>query len=112
MLLVRVAIFCSCIISSPPSTLLYHFLFETSREQDIGGPATGEDSEAYVLDLEDFADLDDNFSSQILSLIITPCATNVELAVTVSDAVGSPTSVTCGQQGETCDASGKCRRVV
>ncbi|CBN78765.1 conserved unknown protein [Ectocarpus siliculosus] len=73
--------------------------------QEIGGPHTGDfDSDDYVLDLEDFASLDDSFAGELVSRISIACANNVEIAVVVSAAAGVPTALEC--EGETCTADG------
>lgn len=79
-----------------------------SGGQDIGGPAEGEDSDDFVLDLEDFSELDDTLTAQILSLIVHACATNVVISITTESAACDPTAVTCNPVGETCEASGEC----
>ncbi|CAN0149549.1 unnamed protein product [Ectocarpus sp. 12 AP-2014] len=73
--------------------------------QEIGGPHTGDfDPDDYVLDLEDFASLDDSFAGELVSRISIACANNVEIAVVVSTAAGVPTALEC--EGETCAAEG------
>ncbi|CAM9435662.1 unnamed protein product, partial [Pylaiella littoralis] len=69
--------------------------------QAIGGPHTGDvDDEDYVLDLKDFADLDDTFADELVSRISIACANNVEVTGVVATGVGTPTSLACA--GTTC----------
>ncbi|CAM9230967.1 unnamed protein product, partial [Scytosiphon promiscuus] len=80
---------------------------DTTREvpparQAIGGPHTeGYDIDDYVLDLEDFANLDESFAEELVSRIVTACANNVEITAVV---VGTPTSLVC--EDDTCDTHG------
>lgn len=63
--------------------------------------------DAYVLDLADFGDLDDSFATEIVSRIVTSCATNVKIAAINSENVGAPTHLVCAGSGETCEVSGE-----
>ncbi|CAM9553749.1 unnamed protein product, partial [Hapterophycus canaliculatus] len=70
--------------------------------QAIGGPhAEDYDIDDYVLDLEDFGNLDESFAEELVSRIVTACANNVEITAVV---LGTPTSLVC--DGDTCSADG------
>lgn len=77
------------------------------KSQDIGGPHTGDvDEEGYVLDLDDFSDLDETFAEELVSLISIACANDVEVTGVVAAAAGTPTSLAC--DGEECFSDGEC----
>lgn len=74
--------------------------------QAIGGPHTGDvDDEAYVLDLEDFDDLDDTFAGELVNRISIACANNVEVTGVIATGVGKPTNLAC--TGSTCTSDGE-----
>lgn len=74
-----------------------------TKSQAIGGPHAGDyDIDDYVLDLEDFANLDESFAEELVSRIVTACANNVEIKAVVA---GNPTGLVC--DGDTCAADGE-----
>lgn len=77
------------------------------RNQDIGGPATGDDDTAYVLDLDGFLELDDSFATDVVSRMVLPCATNVVITGALTDVAGPPMDLSCDGVGVTCEADGK-----
>lgn len=77
------------------------------RNQDIGGPATGDDDGMYILDLDGFLELDDSFATDVVSRMVLPCATNVVVTGTLTDVAGPPLGLTCDGVGVTCEAEGK-----
>ena len=71
--------------------------------QDIGGPHAGDDDDdAYVLNLDDFAGLDRNFATKIVSRVIAPCATNVRIEAVITGFARAPRKILCSGRGETC----------
>lgn len=77
------------------------------RNQDIGGPATGDDDTAYVLDLDGFLELDDSFATDVVSRMVLPCATHVVITGALTDVAGPPMDLSCDGVGVTCKADGK-----
>lgn len=74
--------------------------------QDIGGPHAGDDDDdVYVLNLDDFAGLDSNFATKIVSRVIAPCATNVRIEAVITGFARAPRKVLCSGRGETCGES-------
>lgn len=90
----------------PRTKLKKNFHATERKTQDIGGPHAGDaDDEGYVLDLDDFDDLDETFAGELVSLISIDCANDVEITGVVAASAGTPTSVTC--DGEECFSDGE-----